>query len=112
MKTHEVLSCSEAQLTSQLRDMKIKELERHSRKILVTLGQPDFDAVMSAVIKALPKMDQEQVGRFNAIQELIKATLPAASNESPLDDKLIERLAIILVVLITKKFQKIHRERE
>ena len=111
MKTHEVLSSSEAQLTAQLRDMKIKELERHSKKILVTLGQPDFDAVMSAVIKALPEMDQEQADRFSAVQELIKATLPAASNDSPLDDKLIERLAIIIVVLITKKFQKIHRER-
>ena len=111
MKTHEVLSSSEAELTAQLRDMKIKELERHSKKILATLGQPDFDGVMSAVVKALPKMDQEQVGRFSAVQELIKATLPTASNDSPLDGKLIERLAIIIVVLITKKFQKIHQER-
>ena len=111
MKTHEVLSSSEAQLTAQLRDMKIKELERHGKKILATLGQPDFDAVMSAVIKALPKMDREQVGRFSAVQELIKARLPRASNDSPSDDTLIERLAIIMVVLVTKKFQKIHQER-
>ena len=88
--------------------MKIKELERHCRKVLIKLGQGDYGAVMSAVIKAIPMLEANKVGRFKAIQDLIKTLVPDGSKNDGAHAALIERLSIIMTVLIAKKFQKIH----
>lgn len=108
MKTLEVLSCPEPTLAAELKIMKIKELERHCRKVLIKLGQGDYGAVMSAVIKAIPMLEANKVGRFKAIQDLIKTLVPDGSKNDGAHAALIERLSIIMTVLIAKKFQKIH----
>lgn len=112
MKTLEVLSASEAELSARLKEMKIKELELHAKKILVKLGQDNFDGVMSAVIKLLPTLENEGQDRFQEVKSLIRSKLPVASNDSEEASGMLERLSIIIVVLITKKFQKIHKERK
>ena len=47
MKTIDLLSYPEATLTGELKLMKTKELERHSRKLLLKLGLKDYELIMS-----------------------------------------------------------------
>ena len=112
MKTHEILAASEAELSLALKEMKIKEIERHAGKLLARLGQPDFDMVMSAFIKALPKINAQDMDRFEAVQNVLKALVPTASNDSLEDGEAIARLSVMLMVLVSKKYQKILQEKE
>ena len=107
MKTIDLLSCPEATLTLELKLMKSKELERHTRKLLMKLGLNDYDAVMATVIKAIPRLDTETTDRFSALQTLINSLL--VSDKHKVEQKaVVERLAIIMMLLVAKKFHKIH----
>lgn len=107
MKTIDLLSCPEATLTLELKLMKSKELERHTRKLLLKLGLNDYDAVMATVIKTIPKLDAEKTDRFSALQALINSLL--VSDKQKAEQKaVVERLAIIMMLLVAKKFHKIH----
>ena len=112
MKTIELLSCPEAVLTLELKLMKSKELERHTRKLLLKLGIPDYEAVMARVIKAIAKLDAEKTDRFSALQEIIVSLLPDNSNEAPESKikhaEVVKRLAIVMMLLVAKKFHQIH----
>lgn len=108
MKTHEILTTSEANLVAQLKDMKIKELERHAEKLLNGNGQPDYDAVMLAVIQAVPNLNSNNPDCFLTVQRIVRSHLPVASNDASEDVNLVERITVILMVIIKKKFQKIH----
>lgn len=107
MKTLEIMQMAEADLAPKLKTMKLKELERHAQKILHNLGQPDFDEVMLVLIRALPKLDSSKIDKLSAVKNLVRGLVPTASNDSVVDDELIERLSVLLTVLISKKFQKI-----
>ncbi|WP_370979802.1 hypothetical protein [Agaribacterium sp. ZY112] len=110
MKTHELVKASEAELTQALQVMKIKEIERHAAKLFERLGQPDFASVLSVFIKAIPKINQQDGDRFAQTKGLIRGLLPSASNESAEDDDLVSRLAVMLMVLVSKKYEKVLRE--
>ncbi|HEY7772331.1 MAG TPA: hypothetical protein VIC26_04065 [Marinagarivorans sp.] len=104
MKTRDILLSDEKSVTAQLKTMKIKELERHAKKILAQLGQPDYDKVMAAVIKKIPTLNAT-ADRFESVQSVIKGYLPdqlAASSSSAL-----ERITVLITVLVAKKFNKI-----
>ena len=107
MKTIDLLSCPEATLTLELKLMKSKELERHTRKLLMKLGLNDYDAVMATVIKAIPKLDTETTDRFSALQALINSLLVSEKHKVE-QQAVVERLAIVMMLLVAKKFHKIH----
>ena len=128
MKTNDLLSCPEATLTIALKGMKAKELERHIRKLLLKLGLNDYDGVMTTVIKAIAELDADKTDRFSALQDLIHSLCSKKEhtqnehiknehikNEHIKDEQsesehntLVERLAIIMMLLVAKKFHKIH----
>lgn len=108
MKTLDLLSCPEAALTGELKQMKSKELERHTRKLLSKLGLTDYDAVMATVIKAIAKFDADTSNRFTALQDIIHSLLPGKPKNDAEHNALVERLAIILMLLVAQKFHQIH----
>ena len=111
MKTIDLLSCPEATLTVELKLMKSKELERHTRKLLLKLGLKDYDDVMATVIKAIAKMDADQENRFAALQASINSLL--VSDKHKVEQKaVVERLAIVMMLFVAKKFHKIHTARD
>lgn len=109
MKTREILLADEKHVTAQIKTMKIKELERHTKKVLALLGQTDYDKVMAAAIKAIPQLDSAG-NRFHILQELIKAQLPSelTSQQQPV----LERVTVLIMVLVAKKFTKILKEQD
>ncbi len=107
MKTLDLLSCPETTLTAELKAMKSKELERHTRKLLIKLGLNDYDAIMATVIKSIAKMDASQKNRFSALQAVIRSFL-ASEKQKAEQQAVVERLAIIMMLLVAKKFHKIH----
>ncbi|MBL4781570.1 MAG: hypothetical protein JKX92_04955 [Porticoccaceae bacterium] len=112
MKTIDLLSCPESTLTAELKRMKSKELERHSRKLLLKLGLKDYEGVMGKVIKAIAKLDAETSDRFVALQTLIYSLLPEGDENKVERAKVVERLTIVMTLLVAKKFHKIHSDRD
>jgi hypothetical protein len=103
MKTNELLSASEAELVPQLREMKTKELERHATKLLKKIGA-DYAQVLAAVTRVVPQLSAEQ-NAFARIQETISACA-----QKDADGKVVERAAVIMMVIIKKQFLKIHSQ--
>ena len=108
MKTNDLLSCPEATLTAELKAMKSKELERHTRKLLLKLGLDDYDTVLTTVIKAIAKLDTNKTDRFTGLQSVINSLLPHCEQDEPEHNILVERLTIVMMLLVAKKFHKIH----
>lgn len=108
MKTHEILSAPEAKLAPALADLKIKELERHASKLLSSKGNADYNAVMQAVIRALPKLESEGQERFKEVQNLIHVHFNLASTAVPVSEDVLQRITVIIMVIISKKFDRIH----
>lgn len=107
MKTREVLTTEEAVLVPKLKQMKIKDLERHAQKILRSQGQSDYQQVIAAVIRAVPTLEVGSTQAYQGIQSIIKTFLPHSDSETS-TQAIVERLAAIILVLLAKKFQKIH----
>ena len=110
MKTREILLADEKHVTAQLKTMKIKELERHTKKVLIQLGQTDYDKVMAAAIKAIPHMDVKS-DRFQILKDLIAAQLPCESL-TPDELPILDRVTVLVMVLVAKKFSKILKEQD
>jgi hypothetical protein len=103
MKTNELLSASEAELVPQLREMKTKELERHATKLLKKIGA-DYAQVLAAVTRVVPQLSAEQ-NAFARIQETISTCA-----QTDADGKVVERAAVIMMIIIKKQFLKIHSQ--
>ena len=103
MKTSELMSAGEAELVPQLRAMKTKELERHAAKLLKKIGA-EYSQVLAAVTKAVPQLGVED-NAFARIQQTV--SLCGAANA---DKKIVERAAVIMMVIIKKQFLKIHSQ--
>lgn len=110
MKTREVLAAPEPELSAKLKAMKVKELDRHAEKILAKYGVADHQAVISSVIKVIPDFDAQDPERYRRVQEIVAQKVPEPYRESIQAGDLLPRIAIIIVVLIMKQFEKIHRE--
>lgn len=108
MKTQELLNTAESDLAPALKSMKIKELERHGKKILARLGQNNFDGVMANLIKLIQTLENDEESRYQKVQKAIREWLPGNDAKNDEAEGIIERATIVLVVLITKKFTKIH----
>jgi len=107
MKTHDILTTAETELAPKLKHLKIKELERHTQKILAQLGQKKYDTFMSLVIKTIPTLEGEYSQRFDELKSLIKSQLPAANDYTATDEEAIRRLTVITMLLVSKKFNAI-----
>lgn len=111
MKTLELLNAPEATLTASIKQMKLKELEKHAGKILKALGQNDYEGVLAVVIKAVPNLgaeaEGESVDRFSALQAVIRKLLPEANEGEHHDQHTLERLALIMMVIVTRKYEDI-----
>lgn len=89
--------------------MKLKELEKHAQNIIGKLGGDNYDEMLRAVIKAIPNLDtsDETAQRYKTIQSLIQSHITKNSDTGNMD--LMERLTVILMVIVAKKFQAIHK---
>lgn len=108
MKTHELLATPESQLVPQLRNMKLKELEKHAEKLLKRFGQPDYDAVMRTLIRAIPELGVNEQDRYQAVQGLVKSHLALDDQAQAESKDAVQRITVILMVIIKKKFMQIH----
>lgn len=111
MKTHEILSTPEAKLAPALADIKLKELERHATKLLRSKGNADYDEVLRAVIRALPKLESEGAQRFSEVQNLIHVHFALPSTSAPVTDDVLQRITVIIMMIISKKFDEIHSKK-
>lgn len=110
MKTRELLAAPEAALSVKLKTMKVKELDRHAEKILAKYGVVDHQAVISSVIKVIPDFDANDPDRYRRVQEIVAQKVPEQFRSALNAGDTLARIAIIIVVLIMKQFEKIHRE--
>jgi hypothetical protein len=108
MKTHELIAAPESELVPLLRQMKIKELERHASKILHKFGA-EYPSMLAAVTREIPELDKGESSIFARFQETIRQRLQCA--DSAENRELIKRLTVIMVLVVQKQFQKIHESR-
>ena len=109
MKTLELLNGSESEIAPKLKALKIKELEAHSKKLSSKLGADNYDVVLAAVIKVVPQLKSGQDG-LSIIKSIVAEQILLQSKMQSVDAHVLERLAIVMMVLVTKKFLKIHKE--
>ena len=67
---------------------------------------------MGKVIKAIARLDANSSDGFITLQTLIYSLLPEGEKNKVERAKLVERLAIVMMLLVTKKFHKIHSARD
>lgn len=104
MKTLELIRASEAQLAPMLKDMKLKELEKHGENLVRILGGGNgYAEVLRQGIKAIPTLEPG-ADRFAALQSLLRPQLKL-SNEQP---DILAKLTVILSLVIAHKFRAIH----
>jgi hypothetical protein len=105
MKTHELIAMPESELVTRLRQMKIKELERHAAKLVAKRGA-EYPAVLAAVTRAVPDLNSGAEDRFERFQQVISQQL--ACDDSAQSRELLKRVAVIMMLVIQKQFEKIH----
>ncbi len=113
MKTRDLLNADERLLAGQLKTMKLKELERHAENLLGRAGQADYPAVLREAIKAVPQLNSGGQTPYQVMQALVRSQLPQAPKdgancEDGDREHRIQRIAVLLMVIIKKKFEKIH----
>lgn len=107
MKTLELIRTPEAQLVHSLKEMKLKELEKHGQNLVRLLGGEDYRLVLRTVIKILPTLTQEPQERFNLLNAALLPLLSKAAEQADL----LAKLSIILTLVVRLKFSAIHDNR-
>jgi hypothetical protein len=107
MKTLELIRMAEAQLVPCLKEMKLKELEKHGQNLVRLLGGEDYRLVLSRVIKILPTLTLEPQARFEQLNLAIAPLLSKSNNQQ----ELLAKLGIILTLVVRLKFSAIHDNR-
>lgn len=128
MKTIELIQLSESELAPKLKQMKLKELEGHGQKLLAKFvqledsdsqsGDTSYSKLLANVIRQVPKLDENSADgrrdRFSEMKRFIKdfiqsTDVPKVVSEAEYED-LLSRLTIVLMVVVTSKFQAIHNK--
>ena len=109
MKTHELIHGDEKKIVPVLRNAKIKELEAHSTKMLAKLGCREMEKVLAALIKLMPRLPNNGESQ-NQVKSLIAEQVMQYSPLTSLDAQILDRLAVVMTLLVAKKFEKIHKE--
>lgn len=111
MQTREILTAPEAEVVVALRSMKLKELEKHADKISAKLRLSYHDLLV-AVVKLVPELDTSTA--FLELQAKIKELVDWQGVEEQDEQQVqryIERLSVVMMVVITEKFNKIHQHK-
>ena len=98
----------ETTLVSSLKAMKTKELERHAEKLLSKMGACSYQNILATLIRVVPTLDPK-ADRFVEFKRKLVELEPFSDYSGEDRDKLVDRCAIILMLIITQKFQKIHQ---
>lgn len=104
MKTHEVISIKESELVAKLKEMPLEELEKHARNIMLEMGEENYSAVMSQVMKAVQDGSQPGISQFELVQNTLRDALP---NQAYMSD-IYARLGAIVMMVLRDKFQAIY----
>jgi hypothetical protein len=113
MKTLELIRAPEAQLVQHLKEMKLKELEKHGQNLVRLLGGEDYRLVLRQVIKTLPALvpsastetpSSSQTTSFEQLNQALAPLLPKALEQADL----LAKLGIILTLVVRLKFKAIH----
>lgn len=116
MKTKDLLVFTEAELSSELKHMKLKELEKHAKNITSSLGGNNYDKLIAELIKIIPTLSQDTGKSSNdihtqnnltTVKEYLKKSVNLATNDSNEDENKLTRLTVILMLIISKKFNSI-----
>jgi len=108
MKTTELLAAKEEELTSQLKEMKLKELEKHSQKLLNLLGGGRaHDTILAELIKWMPEQDVDAKAMYPQMQKKIQDILTGDEGPTPYQKGIIEKLSVIQMLIIAKEYADI-----
>jgi len=99
---HDIIKLSEADLVSALKQMPTEQLELHANNIMVDLGGDDYGALMKHVMQVL-ETQSDPAKRFSQIQNTLRDSLP---NKAQMSD-IYQRLATIVMLIITRRYQAI-----
>lgn len=111
MKTREILSADEVEAAAAIKLMKIKELERHAEKILKKLGLHDYPTILRDMVKLVPQLDMASGTAFKTVQTMFEQKVDMIESDEFSIQNYIERLSVIMIVLVAKKFDKIHQKK-
>ena len=110
MKTQEVLTIAEQELTRQVSRMALQELEQHACNIIRRLGSSDateqYRDLMGLIIKVIPDTDLSSADKYQKIQSLIMEQVPSSDDKAAI----YPRLTIIMTMIVVKKFHVLHGE--
>ncbi len=108
MKTLEILTAEEAQLAPKFKALKLKELERHAQKILLKKAKVEYSKVLEQVIKAMPKLEGNTAEKYQVVQSIVYGYFSEFAGTQEEAKNIVERLTVMLMVIIAKKFERIH----
>ena len=112
MKTLEILTSDEALLAPKLKSLKLKELERHADKILLKKASASYKDVLGTIIKAMPKLEGDTQQKYQVVQAIVFGYFKNFNGSQEEAAKIVERLTVMLMVIIAKKFERIHKRQE
>lgn len=103
---HDIIKLSESELVNALKSMPTDELEFHANNIMLDLGGDDYGALMKHVMQVLESQNDPSK-RFAQIQDTLRDSLP---NKAQMSD-IYERLATIVMLIITRRYQAILKKK-
>ena len=110
LNTQDVLTVTEQELTQQVSRMALRELEQHACNIIRRLGAEDtpeqFRVLMGSLIKVIPDTELSSSDKYQAIQSLLKTAVPGTDAQTDIHP----RLAIIMTMIVVKRFHAMHGE--
>lgn len=108
MKTTELLAAKEEELTSQLKEMKLKELEKHSQKLLNLLGGGRaHDKILNELIQWMPEQEVDTKEMYPQFQTKLKEMLTGSEGSTAYQNGIIEKLSVIQMLIIAKEYADI-----
>lgn len=107
MKTHEIITMPEAQLSKHLAACKLKELEKHAQKLIEKHCRGDYATTLRAVIKAVPTLQDGQ-DKFKHVKDIVHLHGRVGAGQVPIPPDILERTTVIIMLIIAKKFEAIH----
>lgn len=122
MKTKDLLTASEAELSPKLKAMKLKELEKHAKNIVSSISGNDYDQLLGELIKIIPTLNHNNTqtpleekntpNNLVIVRNYLKESTNLATNDSAEDENKLTRLTVILMLVISRKFNAILKNKK
>ncbi len=104
MHIHEIMSLKENELVQRLKPMSLERLEHHAQELIEEMGSDNYAGIMSQVMKTLNQRSDSEQPAFERVQQTLQQHLP---NQAYMSD-IYARLAVIVMMIISKKFKEIY----